>query len=264
MTFFNFHWASNKLLWGVMFLLIISACGTSERAAKNEEAPPPKEEVRVSPSANYPVDENLNSPKPEPGTLLFARENGIESVRLIERGRASWYGPNFDGKLTANGEQYDMYGMTAAHRTLPFNTLVVVENSDSGKLVLVRINDRGPFAKNRIIDLSKKAAQKIGMIAPGTANVNIFVGANALKNNAPANIKVASFTVQLGSFATKAKAFNHSSKIRGSRVKTIRTKERTFYRVYYGLYFDKEQASEKLRELQRKNISGYVKQLENG
>jgi len=245
-----------------MLLLITSACGTSERATKNEDPPPPKEEIRLSPSANDPVDENSNSA--EPGTLLFARENGIESVRLIEQGRASWYGPDFDGKLTANGEQYDMYGMTAAHRTLPFNTLVVVKNSDSGKLVLVRINDRGPFAKNRIIDLSKKAAQDIGMIAPGTVNVNLFVGANALKNNAPANIKVASFTVQLGSFATKAKAFNHSSKIRGSRVETIQKKDRTFYRVYYGLYFEKEQAREKLRELQRKNISGYVKQLENG
>jgi rare lipoprotein A len=262
MIFSNFHWASNKLLWGGMLLLVISACGTSERAAKNEGSSPPKEEVQANPPINILVDENSNAPKP--GTLLFAQENGIESVRLIEQGRASWYGPNFDGKLTANGEQYDMYGMTAAHRTLPFNTLVVVENSDSGKLVLVRINDRGPFAKNRIIDLSKKAAQEIGMIAPGTANINLFVGANALKHNKPANIKVASFTVQLGSFATKAKAFNHSSKIRGSRVETIQKKDRTFYRVYYGLYFDKEQAREKLRELQRKNISGYVKQLENG
>lgn len=82
----------------------------------------------------------------------------IKSVgQTIEKGVASWYGPNFHGKLTANGEKYDMYGLTAAHRTLPFNTIVKVKNMDNGESVKVRINDRGPYAKNRIIDLSKKS-----------------------------------------------------------------------------------------------------------
>ena len=84
---------------------------------------------------------------------------------------ASWYGPDFHGRQTANGEKYDMNAMTAAHRTLPFNTMVLVENLDNGRSVKVRINDRGPFAKGRIIDLSKAAAEKMDMIGPGTARV---------------------------------------------------------------------------------------------
>ena len=87
---------------------------------------------------------------------------GTKKRNYIESGVASWYGPKFHGRLTANGEKYDMDGITAAHRTLPFNSEVVVENLDNGKTVQVRINDRGPYAKDRIIDLSKGAAEKAG------------------------------------------------------------------------------------------------------
>ena len=94
------------------------------------------------------------------------RYNEYEDIegRIIETGVASWYGPNFHGKLTANGEIYNMHELTAAHKTLPFNSIVRVENLSNGKSVIVRINDRGPFVKNRIIDLSRKAAQEIDMI----------------------------------------------------------------------------------------------------
>lgn len=183
---------------------------------------------------------------------------------MIERGRASWYGPKFHGRLTANGEEFDMNLMTAAHRTLPFNTMVWVKNLDNGKTAMVRINDRGPFAKNRIIDLSKKAAQQLGMVGPGTANVELYVAKNALDPSREQNLAIPTYTVQLGSFDTEAQAFTHSSKIQGSRVEIVRKEDRTFYRVYYGLYTDKAAARRKQRELQRKNFSGFVKQLENG
>jgi rare lipoprotein A len=94
---------------------------------------------------------------------------------VFQAGVASWYGEDFSGKATANGEIYDMDKLTAAHPTLPFGTLVEVENAANGKRVLVRINDRGPFLKDRVIDLSFKAAQRLGMADEGTAQVNLRV-----------------------------------------------------------------------------------------
>jgi rare lipoprotein A len=91
------------------------------------------------------------------------------------RGTASWYGPNFHGELTSNGESYNMYGYTAAHKTLPINTVVRVTNLKNGKSTTVRINDRGPFVKDRIIDLSYQAAKDIGIIKNGTAPVELKV-----------------------------------------------------------------------------------------
>jgi rare lipoprotein A len=90
-------------------------------------------------------------------------------------GIASWYGPDFHSKKTSNGEVYNMYDMTAAHKTLPMNTVVKVNNLENGKSIIVRINDRGPFVKGRIIDLSNKAAHEIDMVRRGTAKVKITV-----------------------------------------------------------------------------------------
>ena len=91
------------------------------------------------------------------------------------RGTASWYGPNFNNKKTSNGEIYNMYAFTAAHKTLPMNTMVRVKNLENGKTTIVRINDRGPFVKNRIIDLSNVAAHKIDMVKKGTAKVELTI-----------------------------------------------------------------------------------------
>lgn len=90
-------------------------------------------------------------------------------------GVASWYGPGFHGRHTANGERYNMNDMTAAHKTLKFGTKVRVTNQNNGRSVVVRINDRGPYVGSRIIDLSKSAAQAIDMIGPGTAAVTVEV-----------------------------------------------------------------------------------------
>lgn len=126
-------------------------------------------------------------------------------------GRASWYGPDFHGKLTSNGERYDMHAATAAHKTLPMNTIVRVTNRRNGKQTVVRINDRGPFVASRIIDLSKKAASDLDMIASGTTDVHLevlgFAGkgvkqipsASQLRSG-PKERVVSSFYIQIGAF----------------------------------------------------------------
>ena len=110
-----------------------------------------------------------------------ARDGGDETLlvdidgKVYATGVASYYGKKFHGRKTASGEVYDMYAMTAAHRTLPFGTIVEVENKKNGRKILVKINDRGPFIPGRIIDLSKGAAQKLSMIVDGTAVVALRI-----------------------------------------------------------------------------------------
>jgi len=92
-----------------------------------------------------------------------------------EVGIASWYGPGFDGNLTSNGEVYDMNGISAAHKTLPFGTIIRVVEFSTGKSIVVRINDRGPFIEGRIIDLSKGAARELGIIDKGITKVGLRI-----------------------------------------------------------------------------------------
>lgn len=95
------------------------------------------------------------------------------SRRITENGKASYYADKFEGRKTASGETFRQNGLTAAHRTLPFGTKVTVINISNGKSVKVRINDRGPFSQGRVIDLSKKAAKRIGMLTTGVAVVEV-------------------------------------------------------------------------------------------
>lgn len=108
-------------------------------------------------------------------TIPQTIESSSGSLALTEEGIASYYADDFHGRKTSNGEIFDMNGMTAAHRTLPFNTKVQVTNLQSGKSVIVRINDRGPFKDDRIIDLSLAAAKAVEMIGTGTARVRLQV-----------------------------------------------------------------------------------------
>jgi len=138
----------------------------------------------------------------------------IVSVGDRFRGNASWYGPDFHGKLTSNGERYNMWDMTAAHKTLPMNTIVKVINRRNGKSTVVRINDRGPFVSTRIIDLSKAAASKINMIGTGTAPVTLEVLGFASKGTkkgkipssrqlkkSPKSMAISGFALQIASFS---------------------------------------------------------------
>ncbi len=121
------------------------------------------------------------------------------------RGIASWYGDKFHGRLTSNSEVYNMYELTAAHKTLPMNTVVKVTNLHNNKSVIVRINDRGPFVKNRIIDLSYEAARRVDMIKNGTAEVEIevlsFEKIAHKFAKAPKSVILDNFAVQIGSFS---------------------------------------------------------------
>ncbi|MGM0519080.1 MAG: septal ring lytic transglycosylase RlpA family protein [Campylobacterota bacterium] len=130
----------------------------------------------------YTPDKNIrNSKAMHRATLRSYSVFGVRYYPKIAKlgeeftGIASWYGPNFHAKKTSNGETYDMYAMTAAHKTLPMNTMVRVDNLENNKSVIVRINDRGPFVAGRIIDLSNKAAHSIDMVKKGTAKVKVTV-----------------------------------------------------------------------------------------
>ncbi len=185
------------------------------------------------------------------------------SLQLIETGVASWYGPNFDGKPTATGEIYNMKGLTAAHRTLPFNTMVRVENQNNGRSVTVRVNDRGPYAKNRIIDLSKGAAEKLDMIGPGTANVRLYASEDALRGTKITDLKVPHYTIQLGSYQDKASAVRQARLLKGSRVEEVRVNREVVFRLYYGLFTDPSIAKRDQELLKAQGWDGFVKQVEN-
>ena len=112
--------------------------------------------------------------KANPYTVLGKSYYPINDARTYrETGTASWYGTKFHDQLTANGERYDLYGMTAAHKTLPLPSFARVTNLDNGQSVVVRVNDRGPFHEGRVIDLSYAAAVKLGIVARGTGRVEV-------------------------------------------------------------------------------------------
>ncbi|MCP5061676.1 MAG: septal ring lytic transglycosylase RlpA family protein [Ignavibacteriae bacterium] len=182
------------------------------------------------------------------------------SGKLIETGIASWYGPNFDGKKTANGETFDMFDLTAAHRTLPFGSIVKVINKSNNKSVIVRINDRGPYAKSRIIDLSKKSAEKIRMISSGFTQVDLIL---LNEKKLPRNLKVPHYTVQIGSYKRKSDAVKVSTKVNNSKVIEASVNGKIFYRIYVGLFDNVDEANTKKKFLLRKGIKGFVKQFEN-
>ncbi|MCK5153252.1 MAG: septal ring lytic transglycosylase RlpA family protein [Spirochaetales bacterium] len=133
-------------------------------------------------------------------------------VFTLEHGEASWYGGKFQGRLTANGERFDTNMLTAAHKTLPFNTIVEVKNLENDKIVHVRINDRGPFVEGRIIDLSRAAASRLNMVGAGVAKVEIRIIEDPLElkdnedHNLETGLKQHDWIVQVGSFSNNENA----------------------------------------------------------
>jgi rare lipoprotein A len=166
-------------------------------------------------------------------------------------GVASWYGPKFHGKLTANGEIYDMYKYTAAHKTLPIGTKVKVTNLNNNKSVIVRINDRGPFVEGRIIDLSYIAGKKIGIDKTGTAPVKLIVLSTPISDKKTAkknkknkylvkyNIKKG-IKIQIGAFSSikGAKIMQKKYKIYNPYIE----KRKNLYKVYIGNFSKTEEA----------------------
>lgn len=163
----------------ILIVTIFSGCSTrGKRAYQNYDAP--KDAKTYSSNSNHhsrTMDKKTYShPTMRPYVIRGIRYHPtVVSVGDRFKGNASWYGPDFHGKLTSNGETYNMWEMTAAHKTLPMNTIVKVTNKRNGLSTVVRINDRGPFIATRIIDLSKQAAGKIKMVGHGTAPVSIEI-----------------------------------------------------------------------------------------
>lgn len=159
----------------------------------------------------------------------------------LERGIASWYGPKFNGRMTASGERYDMNALTAAHPSLPFGSKIGVRNTRTGREVIVRVNDRGPFSKNRVIDLSYAAAKEVGVVGPGTASVELYL---VPETGAPPR-----FTVQVGAFSEPERAGALQREIVRLYPEAVVDSDGTWSRVQIGAFDDRDRAESLRREL---------------
>jgi len=175
------------LLAGLAVALAVAGCAR-RRSATSVPAPTPAPQTQIP-----------GVPSPPSGAPPNVENAPAVPEQYTEQGIASWYGAQFNGRRTSDGEIYNMFQYTAAHRTLPFGAVVQVTNLNNGKQVDVRINDRGPFVANRIIDLSYAAAVAIGMIGTGTAPVRLNVVAGP-------NPNTGFFAVQVGAFQSEQSA----------------------------------------------------------
>lgn len=178
-------------------------------------------------------------------------------TRLSQVGIASWYGPGFHGKATTSGAVYNQYEFTAAHQTLPLGTRVMVTNMENGNATEVTINDRGPFAKNRIIDLSYSAADALKIIGPGTALVRVDV----IDSPTPLQTIRASldYTLQLGSFSQLENARQLRDRVAVSfndvSIAPLQSKDATYYRVQLGTFPSRADAELRAREVAQAGYS---------
>lgn len=222
-------------LAAIALLALIAGCvsGPSQRPV-----PPPPPDISKIPEPvprAEPRSAKGNPPFYEAlGKRYFVMAN---AVGYTERGVASWYGPGFHAANTSNGEKYDMYGMTAAHKTLPLPSYVRVTNLQNGRSVVVRVNDRGPFKEGRIIDLSRTAAERLDMVRDGTA----FVEVRAITpgEDASAAPKTTNLYVQAGAFSSEENANRLRDQLKAQGegncfVRRDTVGNRVFYRVRIG------------------------------
>ncbi len=213
-----------------------------------------------------------------PSYVVFGqRYHVLDSAEdFSQRGVASWYGRKFHGKRTSSGEPYDMYAMTAAHKRLPLPSWVEVKNLDNGRTAVVKVNDRGPFAKGRIIDLSYAAASKLGVVATGTAPVAIRVigpeGHEATRERSsrqpdaePVEPEVpgtVDYFVQVGAFSSRDNARRMVSSLRDAsvsapiRIDAGTSGERRVYRVRLGPLTDADAADRLGSRLKARGLTG--------
>jgi rare lipoprotein A len=179
-------------------------------------------------------------------------------VASTEEGIASWYGGNdgFEGKPTASGEIYDGERMTAAHRTLPLGSIVQVENLDNGKVARVRINDRGPFVKGRILDLSRRAAGELGVAGPGTASVRLTLVKEGVPE--PVSSPTGLWAVQVGSFADRGRAERQAERVRAGGKHVYLEPYQGLSRVKVGPFDSREIAQDTLAQLEAQGFEGIV------
>jgi rare lipoprotein A len=224
-----------RIVFIIWCLFLIASCAPKKKPV---EAPSPQHQSRD-------VAKPKSRPSQKPYTVLGKRYEPLETHEgFLQTGTASWYGGDFHGKKTSNGEIYDMHEMTAAHKTLPLGVFVKVKNTDNGREAVVRVNDRGPFVKGRIIDLSYAAAKQLGVDIVGTAPVRIealgYRGTEAGLYRAVDSYDRGSYTVQIGSFKEYRNAerlMNEMKKIFGfSEIHETTVNGELFHRVYAGKY----------------------------
>ncbi len=178
----------------------------------------------------------------------------------LQEGEASWYGPGFDGRLTSSGEVYNSSDTTAAHRTLPFDTVVRVINTENDKSVDVRINDRGPYEGDRIIDLSRAAAEDLDMMDSGVADVRLeLVEAGG---RIPRDLDQEMYTIQVGEYNSPPFAKRLAEEIGGdARFEPVFFFNRNRYMVYYGRFTSISDAERQIESLRERGYDGFVKQI---
>src|SRR5580692_6678692 len=212
-------------IWSVapaFLLAAIFATGCAGRRSTASQPPAPPVQPEPAPPAETPKRDADASP------VIPTPHEGV----AFEEGKASWYGVPFHGRKASNGEIYDMNKLTAAHRTLPFNTVVRVINLNNGKSTTVRITDRGPFVDNRIIDLSYAAARQIESVGPGVVPVRVEVLTPGIDPTG------GFFTVQVGAFRDQANAQRLRDRLNLSYspifIQQYDSPDGTFYRVRVG------------------------------
>ncbi len=181
--------------------------------------------------------------------LLTACAHGGHDSMRASTGIASWYGPDFNGKLTASGEVYDMNAFTAAHKTLPLGTIVEVKNLENKRTVRLTINDRGPFVRGRIIDLSYRGAVELGVVKNGTARVSVTpVGRDGryIKYIRVSDKGSGAYTVQIGAFTSKERAEKLLRALdierSGAYISKAKVSGKVFYRVRAGDFASRSSA----------------------
>ncbi len=207
---------------GAFTLLALAGC-----AREPLRPAPPSAPVPAPGTAAIPHDE----PRSKYGNPPFYEVGGRRYAVLqtaagyVEQGVASWYGPDFHGGRTATGETYDMNAMTGAHPTLPLPTWVRVTNLENGRSVVVRLNDRGPFAKDRIIDLSRAAAEQLDIVRKGTARVE--VRSLAAGDTAPPAVAMPAYYAQAGAFGSRDNAEALATRLREAGIAGVTVTEST-------------------------------------
>lgn len=253
-------------LWAAMIVLpFLGACSSLPKAPASGDSAGARTNIdldaiddavpRIEPRSRYG-----NPPYYEvSGRRYYVRAS---SEDYVERGIASWYGAKFHGRRTSSGEPYDMYAMTAAHTTLPLPTYVRVTHLRNGRSVVVKVNDRGPFHDNRLIDLSYVAALKLGIVSEGTGLVEVrALKADEAKETlasvdpAPAPRDKSTVYLQVGTFSDRDKAERLSQRIaeaaphRKVQVRKADAEGRTLYRVRLGPLADADEIDRVKREL---------------
>ncbi len=195
-------------------------------------------------------------------TKGYKYQDEIKNVDgYTQTGLASWYGDKEHGNLAASGERFSKYDYTAAHKSLPFGTVVRVTNLENGMDVVVKINDRGPFIRGRIIDLSYSSAKSIDLIRTGVAKVKVEVISSPSRRNE--NYFNPIYTVQVGSFSSKVNAMSLKDELGSgvasdARIEPIEIKGDMYYRVRVGMYSTKSKAESVKKNLRSYGYNGKV------